>query len=232
MRLTWLGHSAFRLEVKESVILIDPFLSGSPVYSGTVEEAAKGCTHVALTHGHDDHIGDTHDICTSTGAQLIAAFEICAYMGAKGVENVNPGNAGGTVQAGDVNVTFVPANHSSATIVDGAPVYMGNPLGLVFEAEGEKTLYHMGDTNMFADMALIEEFHSPDIGIVPIGDRFTMGGRQAAIACERYFNFEKIVPCHFGTFPILDQNLDKFSDNLSRDKDKVAGIKVGDTLEF
>lgn len=232
MKLTWFGHSAFRLEMKNTVILIDPFLSGSPAYEGTVAEAAEGCTHVALTHGHDDHIGDSLDICRSTGAELIAGYEVCVWLGTRGAERVSPGNPGGTVQAGDVSVTFVPAIHSSATVADGVPVYTGCPMGLVFEAENEKTVYHMGDTSMFSDMALIEEFHTPAVGLVPIGDRFTMGGKQAAIACERYFNFETIVPCHFGTFPIIDPDASKFKAALHRDRDKLAEIKVGDTLEL
>ncbi len=97
MKITWLGHAAYRVEINGAVILIDPFISGSPVYEGTLEEASAGCTHVVLSHGHDDHVGDTTDICNSTGAMLVANFELCMWLQGKGVENINPGNQGVSV---------------------------------------------------------------------------------------------------------------------------------------
>lgn len=211
MRITWLGHSAFRIETGTSVIMIDPFLSGSPVFTGSIDDAAAGCTHVLLTHGHDDHIGDTVEICKMTGATLIAIYEICVHLGGKGVEKVDPGNTGGTIHANDFSVTFVKADHSSATQVDGGFAYLGNPCGLIVKSKVEdRTVYHMGDTDIFSDMALINELHKPDIGIVPIGDRFTMSPRTAAIACKRYFYFKTVIPCHYGTFPIIEPDASKF----------------------
>ncbi len=227
MQITWLGHAAFRVEIPGAVILIDPFLSGSPTFDGDPMDAAKGCTHVALTHGHDDHVGDAVAILKETGAQLISNFEIYAWLAEQGVENANPGNPGGTVDCGSFRTTFTVANHSSGTRQNGQSIYLGNPCGLVFEAEGQPTLYHMGDTNMFGDMALIQEFHQPDVGIVPIGDRFTMGGRQAAVACTRYFDFRVIVPCHYGTFPIIDQTPDLFLAEMGSDAGKVKVAEIG-----
>jgi L-ascorbate metabolism protein UlaG (beta-lactamase superfamily) len=155
MKITWFGHSAFRVEIANSVVLIDPFLSGNPVYDGSVEDAARGVTHVALTHGHGDHIGDTAQICKDTGATLIAVFEVATYLNAQGAENLEPGNTGGTIYTEDFDITFVRADHSSSS-ADG--VYLGNPCGLVVRAKAEgKTLYHMGDTDIFGDMALIAE---------------------------------------------------------------------------
>jgi L-ascorbate metabolism protein UlaG (beta-lactamase superfamily) len=219
MKITWFGHSAFRVETGKSVIMIDPFLSGSPVFDGSVADAAKGCTHVVLTHGHDDHVGDTVDICKKAGATLIANFEICMYLTAKGVEKVNPGNTGGTIADGDFTVSFVRADHSSSTMVDGEFKYLGNPLGVVVKANG-RVLYHMGDTDIFSDMALINELHEPKIGLVPIGDRFTMGGAVAALACRRFFKFDKVFPCHYASFPMVDQSADKF----------VAGLEGSSTM--
>ncbi|MEO1105182.1 MAG: metal-dependent hydrolase, partial [Pseudomonadota bacterium] len=210
MRLTWYGHSAFRVEFDDTALLIDPFLSGNPTWDGDWAGPSGGISHILLTHGHDDHIGDTLDIVKTTGAQIVGAYEICQYCASEGADNINPGNHGGTVDCGSFTVTFVNALHSSAKSSGAGPIYMGNPVGLIVTPKNDKTLYHLGDTGIFGDMALINELYRPAIGLVPIGDRFTMGAREASIACQRFFDFETIVPCHYGTFPILDQTPDKF----------------------
>ncbi len=210
MRITWFGHSAYRVETGSSVVMIDPFLSGNPTWEGSVEDAANGATHVVLTHGHDDHIGDTLDICKTTGATLVGVAELATYLAKKGVENVSPGNHGGRIHFDDFTVAFVQAWHSSSSRMGDDPVYLGNPAGVVIIPKSGKTLYHMGDTDIFSDMALINEIYEPKIGIVPIGDRFTMGAELAAMACRKFFEFETVIPCHFGTFPIIDQTPDKF----------------------
>ena len=210
MKITWYGHSCFRVETGSSIILIDPFLKGSPTFqaSGVAFAAAtRGVTHVALTHGHDDHIGDAGEICKASGAQLLATYELALHVQGKGAEKLQPMNTGGTVYEPDFELTLVNALHSSSS----GGVYLGNPNGIVIRAKEGKTLYHMGDTDMFAGMALINEFHRPDIGIVPIGDRFTMGARAAAFACKKFFAFKTILPCHYGTFPgMLDPDASKF----------------------
>lgn len=209
MKLTWFGHSAVRVEEGDTVILIDPFLTNNPKFQGSVEEAARGATHVVLTHGHDDHVGDAAAICKSTGATLVAVYELAMYLAGQGVKKLEPANPGGRIELGRASVSFVKAFHSSSTIVDGKSVYLGNPCGVVIEGLG-KTIYHMGDTEIFGDMALVAELYAPKIGFVPIGDRFTMGAKQAALACKRYFAFDAIVPIHYATFPLLDQDPAKF----------------------
>ena len=209
MRMTWLGHSAFRVETGGKVLLIDPFLTGNSWFKGSVEQATEGCTHIMLSHGHDDHVGDTVAIAKRTGATLIAAFELAEYLNGQGVENINPGNPGGTITEEGFDVTLTKAFHSSSTMVNGVPLYLGNPCGILLRSEG-KTLYHMGDTEIFGDMALVQEFFQPDIGCVPIGDRFTMGAKQAAIACKRFFKFKTIIPMHYGTYPVIDPDASKF----------------------
>ena len=209
MRMTWLGHSAFRVETGGKVLLIDPFLTGNSWFKGSVEQATEGCTHIILSHGHDDHVGDTVEIAKRTGATLIAAFELAEYLNGQGVENINPGNPGGTITEEGFDVTLTKAFHSSSTMVNGVPLYLGNPCGILLRSEG-KTLYHMGDTEIFGDMALVQEFFQPDIGCVPIGDRFTMGAKQAAIACKRFFKFKTIIPMHYGTYPVIDPDASKF----------------------
>lgn len=230
MRITWYGHSAFRVEAGGATILIDPFLTGNPGWKHGWEGPAEGVTHVLLTHGHSDHVGDAADILKKTGAMLISNFEICMYLVGKGVDGgkINPGNHGGTVDAGGFTVTFVNALHSSSWgNDDGSNTYLGNPNGLVLHFPSDKTLYHMGDTDIFGDMALVRELHEPQIGLVPIGDRFTMGGAVAALACKRYFAFETVIPCHYASFPMVDQNADKFVAGMEGSATKILVPEVG-----
>ncbi len=235
MKLTWYGHAAFGLEFADSKVLIDPFLEGNPSFEGNWQDVAKGTTHVLLTHGHDDHLGNALDICKETGAMLVASYEICMHFAGKGVEQkqLNPGNHGGTVNCGGFTTTFVNALHSSSSTLDnGENVYLGNPLGLVLHIDGEKTVYHMGDTDIFGDMALINELHQPQVGLVPVGDRFTMGGAVAALACQRFFNFEIAIPCHFGTFPIIDETADAFVQGMEGHKTAVELMKPNSSITF
>jgi len=233
MKLTWFGHSAFRIDHGDAHILIDPFLSGNPSWDGGWEAAADGATHLLLTHGHDDHLGDSLDILKATGAMLVANFEICMYLvglGADG-DSINPGNHGGTVDCGLFRTSFVRAEHSSSTQTDGGNnVYLGNPGGLVLAFDDAPSVYHMGDTDIFSDMALIDEFHRPQVGLVPIGDRFTMGASAAAIACRRYFGFTTIVPCHYGTFPIIDETADAFLEAMEGDAETVTVPEIGKAI--
>lgn len=202
MKITYHGHSAFRIETGKAVILIDPFFTGNPAAKASWQEASKGCSHVLLTHGHGDHTGDSLAILKATGAVLVANFEICMYFNSKGVENYSPGNHGGRIAFDDFDVIFTNAWHSSSDIVDGIPIYLGNPSGFIIQPKHEsgKTVYVAGDTGLSLDMKLIEELYKPVIGILPIGDRFTMGGEQAAYACTNFFNFKTIIPCHFASF--------------------------------
>ena len=234
MKLTWYGHSAFRIESGDARILIDPFLSDNPTWGRGWEGPSDGVTHVLLTHGHNDHVGDTLAILARTGAQLVANYEICMWLVGRGHDGsrINPGNAGGTVDCGGFTTTFVRADHSSSFGTEGGSnTYLGNPLGLVLHFGNGESLYHMGDTDIFSDMALIQELHQPRVGIVPIGDRFTMGGAVAALACRRFFRFETVIPCHFGTFGLLDQSADKFVAGMDGSGTRLVVPAVGETFE-
>jgi L-ascorbate metabolism protein UlaG (beta-lactamase superfamily) len=229
MKITWLGHSAFRIETGSSVILIDPFLRGNPKFRLDFDAVTAGTTHILLTHGHDDHVGDTLEIAKASGAQIVSNFEICVYLAGLGAPGINPGNTGGTIALEDFKVSFTPALHSSSTIVDGKPVYLGNPMGIVVTPDSGPVVYHMGDTAIFPDMGLIGEIYRPKIGFVPVGDRFTMGGKIAAEAVHRYFAFESVIPCHYGTFDLLAQTPDEFVVALGG-KPRVLVPEIGEAL--
>ncbi len=231
MKITWFGHSAFRVAFGDAAIMIDPFLSGNPTFEGDAMEAAAGCTHVLLTHGHNDHVGDALNILKATGAQLVSTYEVCVWLSGQGVENANFANHGGTVDCGAFTTSVVQAIHSSSADVDGQITYLGNPAGLIIKAPGEPVLYHMGDTEIFGDMGLINEIHQPEIGIVPIGDRFTMGSKTAALACQRFFDFKTVFPCHYGTFPIIDQTADAFLAAMGDDAGKVKVPAIGEMFD-
>ena len=234
MKLTWYGHSAFRVESGDAKILIDPFLTDNPSWQKSWEGPAEGITHVLLTHGHSDHIGDSVDILKKTGAMLVANFEICMHLVGKGVsgDRINPGNIGGTVDCGGFTTTFVQALHSSSYPGEGGQnTYLGNPGGLVLHFSDDPTLYHMGDTDIFSDMVVINELHEPAVGIVPIGDRFTMGGAVAALACRRFFKFKTVIPAHFASFGMLDQSADKFVTGMEGSGVEVPLPKPGVAFE-
>lgn len=232
MNVTWLGHSAFRIETGSAVILIDPFLSGNPKFTGDKEKAIAGATHVALSHGHDDHVGDAAEIAKATGAEILANFEICMYLNGQGAQKINPGNTGGTIDCGDFRLSFTQALHSSGTIFNNQFVYLGNPNGLIIAPREGPTLYHMGDTDIFSDMALIHEIHAPKIGLVPVGDRFTMSGKTAALAVKRFFAFETVIPCHYGTFDLLSPDPSEFVGAMEGASAQIKVPAMGEALAF
>ncbi len=202
LSITYLGHSGFILDDGEYRLAIDPFLTGNPV---AVHEAGEvDVTHIALTHGHADHVGDTVAIAKRTGAAVIGAFEIASFMGEEGVSETMGANPGGTVRLPFGRVSFTQAFHSSS--YQGR--YMGMPCGLVVEMGGV-TLYHAGDTGLFGDMKLIGEIYRPDIAALPIGDLFTMGPELATKAAE-FVGAKTAIPIHYKTFPPLVQSADAF----------------------
>ncbi|MEQ9815063.1 MAG: metal-dependent hydrolase [Azospirillaceae bacterium] len=228
MDITYFGHSTFRIRTGSSVILVDPFLSRNPWFKGDLDEAAEGLTHIAITHGHGDHVGDAIELAKTHDATVIATFELAAWIGTKGVDKTARCNTGGKQVFDDFSITLTQAFHSSSfTEENGQIVYLGMPNGLVFDFPDGPSVYHMGDTEIFGDMALINELHKPAIGLVPMGDRFTMGARSAALACKRYFSFDMVVPIHWGTMPILAPSPDDFIESMGNKAGIVRTPEMG-----
>jgi L-ascorbate metabolism protein UlaG (beta-lactamase superfamily) len=227
MQITWYGHSAFRLDFGGTAVLIDPFFTGNPAFVSDKAAAIKDVTHVLLTHGHGDHVGDTVDIAKSNGATVTGDYDLLMWLAKKGIEKLNPMNTGGTVDVGSFSVSMVRADHSSGSNEGDTSIYLGNPHGLVIKAKGEPTVWHLGDTDIFSDMALIAETYEPKVAIVPIGDRFTMGAKTAAMAVKRFIKPATVIPCHYGTFPIIDPNADKFVAEMKGDKAQVIVPEKG-----
>ncbi|MDU0343345.1 metal-dependent hydrolase [Bosea rubneri] len=210
MQLTWFGHSAFRVDLPSTSILIDPFFTGNPSFEGDAAAAAKGVSHIVITHGHGDHVGDALSIAEANDATVISNYDLCMHLASKGLKKFEPMNTGGTIDLGAFSVSLVRADHSAGMGEAGVVVPVGSPNGAIIKAAGEKTLWHMGDTDIFSDMALISEMHGVEICICPVGDRFTMGGKAAALAMTRFVKPKLAIPCHYGTFPIIDQNASAF----------------------
>ena len=202
--LTWLGHAAFRIDSPAGKrIYVDPFLSGNPSCPAGEQEPDR-IDLILLTHGHDDHVGDTLALAERFSCPVIAQVELRGWLSTKGLpeEMAQAANKGGTVELDGIKVTITHANHSSSAFENGTFVYLGESCGLVIELESGFKLYFAGDTNVFGDMALIARIYEPDLVVLPIGDHYTMGPREAAVALE-LLGARRCVVSHYGTFPLL-----------------------------
>jgi len=197
MELTWLGHSSFRLDAAGKRIYVDPFLNGNPKCPEG-EQTPERVDIIAITHGHGDHVGDTVDLAKQHGCTVVAPVELAGWLGGQGVEELRDPNKGGTTEVDGIRFTMTNAFHSSSND-EGA--YMGEPCGIVVRAE-DKSIYFAGDTCVFGDMQLIGRLYSPDLAVLPIGDHYTMGPQEAALALE-LLGVKRCLPCHYGTFPPL-----------------------------
>jgi L-ascorbate metabolism protein UlaG (beta-lactamase superfamily) len=201
--LTWLGHNAFRFDTPGGKrVYIDPFLDNPKCPDS--EKEPERVDLIALTHGHDDHVGSTVQLAQQFDCPVVALIELRGWLSTHGLpEDMSQAfNKGGTVEFADVKVTMTDARHSSGGFENGQFVYLGEPCGFVIEVENGTKLYFAGDTNVFMDMQLIGRIYEPDVAVLPIGDHYTMGPREAAIALE-LLGVKRCVPCHYGTFPIL-----------------------------
>jgi L-ascorbate metabolism protein UlaG (beta-lactamase superfamily) len=215
--LTWLGHASFRLDSGGGKrVYIDPWFDNPKCPES--EKDPERCDVIAITHGHGDHVGSTVELSKKFGPlPVVAMVELKGWLKQQGAEVDDlPGpNKGGTVEAEGLKFTLTNAFHSSAAD-DGT--YVGEAAGLVVELEDGKTIYFAGDTCVFGDMQLIGRIYSPDLAVLPIGGHFTMDPREAAVACE-LLGAQRVLPCHYGTFPLLSGTPDQL-------KEQAAGVNV------
>ncbi|MBT9384643.1 metal-dependent hydrolase [Pseudooceanicola sp. CBS1P-1] len=206
MKIIFLGHGGFRFEIGKEVLLVDPFLTGNPVFPAErYEEAIEGVTAIFVTHGHGDHTSDAYQIAKAKGVKLYCIADLAGYWGKAGEIDCVGFNKGGTIRLDGVAVTMVMATHSSSLPTENGPVYVGTESGFILEGEGH-SIYFSGDTDVMADMKIFHDLHKPDIGILCAGGHYTMDMKRAAYAAKTFFEFKTVIPMHYKTFPGLEQS--------------------------
>ena len=219
MDVRFLGHACFELSDGDTTVLIDPFLTGNPKAAISADDAAA--TTILLTHGHGDHIGDTVSIAKRTGAPVVAIVEIAGELGEEGLDVRDP-NLGGTVKFDWGSVKLVPAWHTSTT----PKGTVNTPAGLVISF-GDTVVYHLGDTCVFSDMALVGKHTPIDIALMCIGGHYTMDRVDAVDAAE-LIGAKTVIPCHYNTFPPIETDAEAFkSDVESATQSNVVVLEPG-----
>jgi len=230
VQLTWLGHSTFRIDTPGGKRLyVDPWLSNPRFPEGEPEPDRVDV--IAITHGHGDHVGEALDLGKRFSPKLVAIYELAAWLESQGFPNATElgMNKGGTVEAEGLKFSMTHALHSAGMLGDGPPIYLGDAAGYVVEFENGTRVYFSGDTAAFTDMQIIGKHLEPDVAVLPIGDHYTMGPRQAAVALE-LLGVKRCVPCHYGTFPMLVGTPDQL-------REHAPGVEViapapGETVEL
>lgn len=229
LSITWFGHSTFLLRTPGGTrVLFDPWFTGNPTCPDAMRKPPKADVILA-SHGHFDHIEDLLLCARDSGAMVVGIFELCDWLGRKGIQNASPMNKGGSQTVAGLRVTMTDARHSSGYVDNGQMVYMGEPAGYVVKLEDGRSIYYAGDTCLFGDMRLIGEMYKPEIAFLPIGDRFTMDPAAAAKACE-FLGVKQVVPMHWGTFPLLTGTPDELRKLVPRGVE-VLELAPGETAE-
>ena len=223
MKITWLGHSGFRIEIADRVLLIDPWLAGNPVFPDAQRAAAiRGATEILVTHGHGDHASEAGPIAEELGIPILCGHEL-ASGGVFGGAATTGFGKGGTLSLGEVKVTMVNASHSASVDFAGGLLPAGSEAGFMIAGEG-RTIYVSGDTDIMADMEWMGALHRPDIGILCCGGHYTMDIERAAWAAKRYFDFKVVIPCHYGTFPVLAASAEPLAEALPGVDVRLPGV--------
>ena len=228
MKITFHGHSCIEIHTNEYSLIVDPFLTGNPKADITAEQVKAD--YILLTHGHGDHLGDTVSIAKQNNAQVIAPVELAAWLSWQGLETHGM-NIGGSHDFPFGRVKFTLAHHSSGFVNQEKKeiIYLGNPVGILLTMEG-KIIYHAGDTSLFSDMKLIGMQHDIDLTFLPIGDYFTMGPEDALLAAE-WIDAKQVVPIHYNTFPLIEQDGAKFIKNLRYKGLSGVALEPGESID-
>jgi L-ascorbate metabolism protein UlaG (beta-lactamase superfamily) len=230
LSITWLGHSTFIITTPGGKrIVTDPWLEGNPACPAD-RKRIEAADVILLSHGHSDHSGDVVNVARATGAPVITINEARLWLEQKGVKNVQGLNFGGTVTVAGLEVSLVPAVHTSSVVENDVNVYLGEPAGFVVKIETGQRFYFAGDTAIFGDMRLIAELYAPEIAFLPIGDYYTMGPEAAALACQM-LGIRQVVPMHYGTFPILTGTPDRLKALVEPKGVDVLVLKPGETAQ-
>jgi L-ascorbate metabolism protein UlaG (beta-lactamase superfamily) len=228
LSITWLGHATFILLTPGGKrIVTDPWLEGNPACPADRKRIEKADV-ILLSHGHSDHSGDVVAVARATGAPVVTINELRLWLEQKGLQKVEGLNFGGTVSVAGLEITLVPAVHTSSVVENGVIVYLGEPAGFIVKLETGQRIYFAGDTALFGDMRLIGELYSPEIAFLPIGDYYTMGPDAAARACTM-LGVRQVVPMHFGTFPILTGRPERLRHLVEPHGIDVLELKPGET---
>jgi len=233
VEITWLGHATFQLKLESGeVVMLDPWISGNPKYPRS--HKCSRVDAIMISHGHFDHIHDAVPLAAGFNPQkVIAIYETCHWLESKGVKNCSGMNKGGTQEVcGGLRATQVHAVHSCGILDGDRIIYGGEASGYVLHLPDGRRAYFAGDTNVFSDMALIEQLYKPELAFLPIGDHFTMGPREAALAA-RLLKAKTIIPMHFGTFPALTGTPDALAEQLGESaKHKVWALEIGKPVSW
>ncbi len=212
VEITWLGHGTYQMRLDTGeVILVDPWTEGNPAYPANF--VIDRVDVMLISHGHFDHIHDAIPLAQKFSPQVVCVYETSLWLESKGVKNVIGMNKGGTVNVGPFAATMTHAIHSCGILDEGKIIYGGEAAGYVVRLPDRRAVYCAGDTNVFTDMQLIERLYHPELAFLPIGDVYTMGPREAALAC-RMLSVRKVIPLHFGTFPALTGRPEQLADRL------------------
>ena len=228
LSITWLGHATFVITTPGGKrIVTDPWLEGNPKCPPD-KRRIDAADVILLSHGHFDHTGDIVTVSRATNAPILAVFELSLWLERKGLQNVQGMGIGGTATVAGLEITMVPAIHTSSVVENDTIVYLGQAAGFVVKMENGQSFYFAGDTALFGDMRLIGEMHAPEIAFLPIGDHYTMGPDAAARAA-RLLGVRQVVPMHYGTFPILTGTPDRLKTLLDPHGIDVLVLQPGET---